>query len=93
MHRDKDKVVFSDMIELSLNNIQNAPIDPGLYMICKKDHTDNNQVVFAGLGNSLKKDLLDYLKINNCSNQFYFCYTQTTYNKINNQSKLYERVA
>lgn len=95
MHQEKNGISFSQVMEAVSENIDPLAGIAGLYMICKKDNKQKNQVIFAGVAADLKESLTLQLANYTSPAQLTFCYTQTsTQTAINNSQKpLYERVA
>ena len=95
MSKEQCGIAFSKLIELTQLNVANLPGNPSLYMICKKDNTNNNQVIFAGVASNLKTELNQHLETNLSSDNLYFCYIPTSVKNVlkNSNKPLYQRVA
>lgn len=95
MSNKNSKISFSNLFELCFSNIEPLSSEPCLYMICKKDISGNNQVIFAGVASNLKLDLARQIENKTISEKLYFCYSPTSAKNVlkNSKNPLYERVA
>lgn len=95
MNKERKNITFSRSFKLNMKNIMLQPITAGLYMICRKDSSGKNQVIFAGVSSNLKKELSHYLENNSSTNDLYFCYIPTSAKTVlkNSKNPLYQRVA
>ena len=95
MEKEHTKVNFSQLVGLNSANAALLPGKAGLYMICKKDKNNNNQVIFAGVAPDLKLEFNNHLAKNNTNNNLLFCYTLTNDKSTikNTEKALYHRVA
>jgi hypothetical protein len=95
MHNNQKELSFTQLVNLTYSNVSMLPGNPSLYMICKRDKNNNNQVIFAGVAGNLKIELTKHLESNNFDSGLTFCYTPTTAKNAlkNSKNPLYERVA
>ena len=95
MNKEQKSISFSQLSDLNYSNIAMLPQTPSLYMICKKDASDNNQVILAGVAYNLKTELTKYLEANISISELTFCYIPTSAKNVikHSNNPLYQRVA
>ncbi|MGD9580083.1 MAG: hypothetical protein AB7V50_01805 [Vampirovibrionia bacterium] len=95
MDKEQRKVSFSQLVGLTTNNAAILPNKAGLYMICKKDKHNNNQVIFAGVTTDLCVEFNNQISKHGSTSDLLFCYTltSTTSNIKTTTKALYHRVA
>jgi len=91
MIKHQDGLNFSKLFNLNYSNINTMPNNPGLYMICKRNSSGANQVVFAGIAANLKNELLNYLEKNILKENLSFCYVNTSLDSMSRH--LYKQAA
>lgn len=95
MLNNQNNINFSHLIDLTYLNIALLPGKPSIYMICKKDESENNQVIFAGVSSNIKTELTHHLEKSSFNEKLFFCYSPTSAKNVlrNSKSPLYHRVA
>ena len=95
MSDHKSSISFRRLIDLTYLNVALITNNPSLYMICKKDNSGNNEVIFAGVASNLKQELAKHLEKASSCDLLSFCFSPTSAQNVLKHSKtpLYNRVA
>lgn len=91
MIKHQNGLIFSKLFSLNYSNISSIPNNASLYMICKKNTSGDNQVIFAGIAANLKSELLNYVEKNFSNDKLSFCYVSASPDSISRH--LYQQVA